>query len=102
MAVRDAAGREIHVGDRVRVIKTFDGQSLRLRRGTVAHVKGVNLRTTHDWEIGVVFDKYMDGHDLDGACAYGYGRWGYAREVEIIDEPAHDIEIKFQFDDIFG
>lgn len=102
MAVRDAAGREIRVGDRVRVIKNFDEQSLLLRRGTVAQCKGVNLSTIRDWEIGVVFDEYMGGHDLDGACAYGYGRWGYGSEVEIIDEPAHDTEIKFQFEDIFG
>ena len=102
MAVRDAAGREIRVGDRVRVIREFCGQSLPLRCGTIRQCSGVNLSTDYGWDIGVEFDEYMRGHDLDGACAYGYGRWGYAREVEIIDEPAHDIEIKFQFDDIFG
>lgn len=102
MAVRDAAGREIRVGDRVRVIGDFCGQPLPLQCGTVRQCRGMNLSSDYIWDIGVEFDKYMKGHDLDGACRNGYGRWGYAREVEIIDEPAHDIEIKFQFDDIFG
>ena len=102
MAIKDASGREIHVGDRVRVIEEFCGKSLPLRCGTVRQCQGVNVGTDFGWDIGVEFDEYMSGHDLDGACADGYGRWGYASEVEIIDEPAYDTEIKFQFDDIFG
>lgn len=102
MAIKDASGREIHVGDRVRVIGKFDGQYLASRCGTVIQVKGVNYNTELSWEIGVEFDKRMDGHDLKGACPYGYGRWGYGSEVVIIDESAHKTEIKFQFEDIFG
>lgn len=102
MAVTDATGREIRVGDRVRVIGAFCGQSLPLRCGTVRQCKDVNFSPYHDWDIGVEFDEYMGGHDLDGACPNGYGRWGYGREVEIIDEPVSAAEIKFQFEDIFG
>lgn len=102
MAIKDASGREIRVGDRVRVIGKLDGQYLDSRRGTVIRVKGVNYNTELGWEIGVEFDELMGGHDLKGACPYGYGRWGYGREVEIIDEPVSATGIKFQFEDIFG
>lgn len=102
MAVKDAAGREIRVGDRVRVIEKLGGRDLSLRCGTVVQCKGENFDPPCDWEIGVKFDEYMSGHDIYGACPDGYGRWGYGCDVVIIDEPAHDTEIKFQFDDIFG
>ena len=102
MAVKDAAGREICVGDRVRVLGNFAGQRLGGKAGTVVQIDGVNFRSLHGWDIGVKFDEYMGGHDLDGACSSGYGRWGYGSEVVVIDELAHKIEIKFQFEDIFG
>lgn len=102
MAIKDASGRAIHVGDRVRVIGKFCGRSLPLRCGTVRQCKGVNFNPLCYWEIGVEFDEHMNGHDLDGACPDGYGRWGYGREVEIIDEPVSAAGIKFQFEDIFG
>ena len=102
MAIKDASGREIHVGDRVRVIQDFCGKSLPLRCGTVRQCKGVNMGTDFGREIGVEFDEDMNGHDLDGVCPDGYGRWGYGSEVEIIDEPVSATGIKFQFEDIFG
>lgn len=40
--VKDANRREIHVGDRVRVLHGFDGQNLPGKCGTVVQVKGVN------------------------------------------------------------
>lgn len=102
MAVKDATGREIHVGDRVRVLDNFAGQRLTGKDGTVVQIDGVNIDVNHNWDIGVKFDEYMGGHNLDGACSSGHGRWGYGSEVVIIDESAHEIEIKFQFEDIFG
>lgn len=102
MAVKDATGREIRVGDRVRVLGCFAGQRLTGKDGTVVQIDGVNFSSLHNWDIGVEFDEYMGGHDLDGACSSGYGRWGYGSEVVIIDESAHKTEIKFQFEDIFG
>lgn len=102
MAIKDASGREIHVGDRVRVLGHFAGQRLTGKDGTVVQIDGVNFSSLHHWDIGVEFDEYMGGHDLDGACPGGYGRWGYGREVEIIDEPVSAAGIKFQFEDIFG
>lgn len=102
MAVKDASGREIHVGDRVRVLDNFAGQRLTGKDGTVVKIDGVNVDIHHNWDIGVKFDEYMGGHDLDGACSSGYGRWGYGCEVEIIHEPVSAAEINFQFEDIFG
>lgn len=99
-AIKDANGHEIHVGDRVRVLRGFDGQDLPEKCGTVVQVKGVNW-TTHDrWNIGVVFDENMGGHDLAGVCTDGYGRWGFGGEVEVI--PSHLNEIKIEFNSLFN
>lgn len=97
--VKDANRREIHVGDRVRVLRDFDGQNLPGKCGTVVQVKGVNW-TACRWDIGVAFDENMHRHDLGGACVRGYGRWGFGGEVELIS--SHLNEIKIEFNDLFN
>lgn len=98
--VKDVNGREIHVGDRVRVLRGFDGQDLHAKSGMVVQVKGVNWTTHGRWNIGVVFDEDMGGHDLDGVCTRGYGRWGFGGEVEVIS--SHLDKIKIEFNDLFN
>lgn len=93
--VKDANRSEIHVGDRVRVLRGFDGQNLPGKCGTVVQVKGVNWTTDARWDIGVVFDENMNGHDLDGVCTRGYGRWGFGGEVEVISSYLDEIKIEF-------
>lgn len=98
--VKDVNGREIHVGDRVRVLHDFDEQALPGKCGTVVQVKGVNWTTDARWDIGVVFDENMNGHDLDGVCTRGYGRWGFGGEVEVMSP--HLDKIKIEFNDLFN
>lgn len=97
---KDANGHEIHIGDRVRVIDSFAGQYLSNRCGTVVQLKGANWTTNYEWNIGVAFDEYIGGHDLDGVCTEGYGRWGCGCEVAVI--PSHLNEIKIEFNSLFN
>lgn len=97
---KDANGHEIHIGDRVRVIDLFAGQRLSNRCGTVVQLKDASWTTPAGWNIGVAFDENIGGHDLNGACTEGYGRWGYGCEVAVI--PSHLNEIKIEFNSLFN
>ena len=46
----------------------------------------------YDWCLGVQFDEYIDGHNVDGKGAIGYCRWVRPREVDRVksDEWALD------------
>lgn len=57
------------VGDRVRCVESFGNDKIVGKLGTII-AKGIASDT---W--GVFFDKYINGHSLDGACEAGYGWW---------------------------
>lgn len=57
------------VGDRVRCVESFGNDKIVGKLGTII-AKGIASDT---W--GVFFDKYINGHSLDGACEAGFGWW---------------------------
>ena len=69
--------RKFKVGDRVRVIKDFDGAKKGMV-GTIAVVSDEKI-------VGVKFDKkFYGGHSLDRRCKWGYGHWIYPDCIELI------------------
>lgn len=64
------------VGDRVRAIGSVDDLDLTEKTGTVKRI--------HNSIIGVEFDEYFSGHDLDGYGKDGYCRWGSESEFELL------------------
>ena len=75
---------EAKVGVRVRVVEDRIGdlsdKSFKERKGTI---RGV---TNLIYDIGVEFDTNLGnhGHNLGGLCTYGYGRYGYLEDFEVI------------------
>lgn len=57
------------VGDRVRCVESFTNDKTVGKLGTII-AKGLG---SDSW--GVAFDKYINGHSLDGECEAGYGWW---------------------------
>lgn len=57
------------VGDRVRCVESFGNDKIVGKLGTII-AKGMGADS---W--GVAFDKYINGHSLDGECEAGYGWW---------------------------
>lgn len=57
------------VGDRVRCVESFGNDKIVGKLGTII-AKGIGSAS---W--GVFFDKYINGHSLDGKCEAGYGWW---------------------------
>ena len=69
--------RKFKVGDRVRVIKDFDGAKKGMV-GTIAVVRDEKI-------VGVKFDKkFYGGHLLAGRCESGYGHWVFPDCIELI------------------
>lgn len=69
--------RKFKVGDRVRVIKDFDGAKKGMV-GTIAVVSDEKI-------VGVKFDKrFWGGHDLNGGCEFGYGHWVFPDCMQLI------------------
>ena len=83
--------RKFKIGDRVRQSglnecsykKKYDGLNM-----TVHIIKDYNNN------IGVVFDNKVNGHDLDGACRNGYGRWYRPSELKLINSIKTSTAIK--------
>lgn len=74
--------RKFKVGDRVRVIKDFDGAKKGMV-GTIAVVD--NPEAYNEKTIGVKFDKkFCGGHTLEGGCEFGYGHWVFPDCIELI------------------
>lgn len=75
-------GRKFKVGDRVRVIKDFDGAKKGMV-GTIAVVD--NSKAYNEKMIGVKFDKkFYGGHSLEGGCEFGYGHWVFPDCIQLI------------------
>ncbi len=55
------------VGDRVRCVESFANAD------TVGELGTIVAKGSDSW--GVAFDKYINGHSLDGECEAGYGWW---------------------------
>ena len=74
--------RKFKVGDRVRVIKDFDGA----KKGMVGTIAVVDKPESYSEKtIGVKFDKkFYGGHSLLGRCEFGYGHWVYPDCIELI------------------
>lgn len=73
---------KFNIGDRVRVIDTFDHVNLKGKTGRVIELKdGL-------YEIAVEFDEDIgaDGHTCAGKAKNGHGRFGYERELELIED----------------
>ena len=69
--------RKFKVGDRVRIIKDFDGAKKGMV-GTIAVVSDEKI-------VGVKFDKkFYGGHSLAGKCEFGYGHWVFPDCIELI------------------
>lgn len=69
--------RKFKVGDRVRIIKDFDGAKKGMV-GTIAVVRD-------EESVGAKFDKKFCGaHSLTGRCEFGYGYWVYPDCTELI------------------
>ncbi len=76
--------REFKIGDRVRVIDTFSGKDMKNKVGTVVDLdKKVFLQ----WDIGVEFDEPLglEGHSCNGKGKHGFCRWGFKRELALIE-----------------
>lgn len=65
---------ELKLGDRVKCVGSFAGWTrCDGLLGTVIDASRAN--------IGVQFDKEMDGHSCNGKAIEGHGRWGNARDL---------------------
>lgn len=69
------------VGDRVKVISTFDGKDLKGKIGTIVGL-GESCRP---FEVGVEFDEpFTEGHTCTGKAKGGHGRYGRMRDLELV------------------
>lgn len=69
---------DFKVGDRVKVISTFDGLNLKNKTGTVVGFNGSGTN------VGVEFDDSIGGHTCNGKAKDNHGRWGKPIELELI------------------
>ena len=74
------------VGDRV--VYTSDSLSDNLKvgdTGVVCTVEGSDFNP--DWMlVGVRWDRYVEGHDCDGNCDFGFG-WNVTNDEIELDQP---------------
>lgn len=82
--------KEFNVGDRVYYVYD-DAYSIGESRDA-SHKEGVICGVNHDGSIGICFDDYVDGHDLDGLCEWGYGFWVKKETLTHIDDTNMSIE----------
>ena len=87
--------RSIKVGDRVVCMYSNDGND------SIVDEIGIVRKTDHDnYKAAVEFENYVNGHDINGTCEYGYGWWiplDYLSQVE--DEP---VAMNMSFADAIG
>lgn len=69
------------VGDRVKCVNNYGWFNSKIvgECGTIVKVLSPEV-------FGVMFDNYINGHNLDGegGCQDGYGYWMYARNLELV------------------
>lgn len=72
------------VGDRVKCVNNTAWINKKIigEYGTVVRV----LDIPNSKAFGVMFDNYINGHDLDGVggCQDGYGYWVFAENIELV------------------
>ena len=50
---------------------------------------------------GLCFDKYVGGHDLDGACPNGHGWWVWEEHIDFLVEEGDFEPVELQIKDLF-
>lgn len=76
---------EFKVGDRVRYVETATALWGKLMIGDTGTV-----RVIQSGNYGVEFDRYVEGHDIGGACKKGYGFWILPAELATLEEEQED------------
>lgn len=83
------------VGDRVRCISDFEGLALHGYEGEICHIESPT-------RVGVRFDSIISsGHDCNGRCQYGYGRYGKTTCLELINNKNSMSSLKEKFANLF-
>lgn len=59
-------------------------------------------RMSYRYDIGVEFDKDVNGHDLGGECQYGFGYWLCPEHIEHVEEDISFDSVPGLFDIIGG
>src|SRR5262249_44730518 len=73
---------ELRLGSRVRAVRTpDDAETTGPRAGDIGVVR-VTPDDTH--RVGVEWERYIGGHDLENRCPSGYGWWVDRPVIEII------------------
>lgn len=74
---------KFRIGDRVVAINAVDGNTGVLNK--VGTVTIVNAHSTYSY--GIVFDKFVGGHSLDGSSdvEYGHGWWCEEKDLQLCE-----------------
>lgn len=92
MRYYDVDENEIQIGSRVIVVDEYGFAD---NLNTVGKI-GTVIEEDDYYDIGVSFDERIEGgHDCRGATKYGYGYYGYARQVRLYEDQNVDISMPF-------
>lgn len=91
---------EIVVGKKVKVVDTIDGRSD--MRGWVGTVVAAGP-TCSPWDVGIEFpEPIRNGHDAHGYGREGYCYFGWASDIEYVQNDINTDDLSLSFDDVIG
>lgn len=84
------------IGDRVKSIIYYDGYEL--RPGMIG-----TIHKFHEGSIGVIWDEYVEGHELSDPylCPEGHGLYVAENDIELYSEVEFKLEESFNIIDLF-
>jgi len=72
----------IKVGNRIVGIAEYEGKNLRGKKGTIREIYVM----LDEVRIGIEFDDFIGGHDLNGNAKEGHGWYVNSQKVQPLDE----------------